>query len=103
MGIKIVPCVCLIRILALSRNEWAIKLELLPGSIEIPPMFPGPRPSATVSAAPAPTAATAPPSLIAVTTTCAPRPSTLVGTPNLVQALVENMRRQILHCFNGAL
>ena len=68
-------------------------------------MFPGPRPSAAVTAALAPTITTAgSPMLIAVTTACASSPSTLVAaTTNLVQALMKDMRRQILHCCGGAL
>jgi len=80
-------------------NERMIRLNPLSGLSEGPPRFSGPRPTATVAAGPAPTttATAAPPTLLAVGTASTPRPSTLVGTPNLVQALVKYVRRQIMH------
>lgn len=69
------------------------------------PVFPGPRPSAAMTAALAPTIAAAVSSmLIAITTTSASSPSTLVAaTANLVQALMKDMRREVLHRCGGTL
>jgi hypothetical protein len=69
------------------------------------PVFPGPGPSATVTAALAPAIAAAVSSMfIAVATARASSPSTLVAaTANLVQALMKDMRRQVLHRCGGAL